>query len=257
VDGIVCAAETRAWHDWLDSVNISWTAWKLDGCTDSSCMFTDRTVPVDGGWTDAQLNGHAPIVIDEMKSNPNAGGGGAGSGGTGSGGKGGNAGSGGSGGTGSSLDLSPKPEGCKLVTSCPTCCETMGVFALDTASLNATDAYVSGFSLGETTATASFDFLAPDEVGSIFFRFTEPQEIGALSVSVGGTGGTFEVALVNNSDNGCIYPISGGILASSPSYCWGLGAGPIGEPADQIEVRVRSLAGGHAVLTVGELEYGP
>ena len=70
VDGIVCEAEARTWHDWLDSNWISWTAWKLDGCTDSSCLFKDRSAPVSGGWTSAMLNGHAPIVIDEMLNGP-------------------------------------------------------------------------------------------------------------------------------------------------------------------------------------------
>jgi len=36
VDGIVCEAEAQAWHDWMDPRGISWTAWKLDGCTDST-----------------------------------------------------------------------------------------------------------------------------------------------------------------------------------------------------------------------------
>ncbi|MGC4093482.1 MAG: glycoside hydrolase family 5 protein [Polyangiaceae bacterium] len=88
VDGLVCEAEARTWHDFLDANLISWTAWKLDGCSDSSCMFKDRAAPVDGGWTAAMLNGHAPIVIDEMTNGPDSGGA-TGSGGAGSGGAGG------------------------------------------------------------------------------------------------------------------------------------------------------------------------
>lgn len=68
LDGTVCEAEAQAWHDWMNQNNISWTAWKLDGCTDSSCYFVDRDVSPSGGWTEADLNGHAPFVIEKMQN---------------------------------------------------------------------------------------------------------------------------------------------------------------------------------------------
>lgn len=63
----VCEAEAQAWHDWMNQNGISWTAWKLDGCNDSSCYFVDRDVSPAGGWTESDLNGHAPFVIEKMR----------------------------------------------------------------------------------------------------------------------------------------------------------------------------------------------
>jgi endoglucanase len=62
----VCEADAQVWHDWLDAQNISWVAWKLDGCKDSSCLFINRDAPADGGWTDEWLNGHAHFVIQHL-----------------------------------------------------------------------------------------------------------------------------------------------------------------------------------------------
>lgn len=63
------------------------------------------------------------------------------------------------------------------------------------------------------------------------------------------------MALVRSAGaDGCIYPISGSSLASVPSVCWGLGAGPYsGLPADQIEVRVRADWSGPGSVSVGSL----
>jgi hypothetical protein len=268
LDGIVCESEAQAWHDWLDATNISWAAWKLDGCTDSSCMFKDQTAPVNGGWTDAMLNGHAPFVIKQMKGGPGSGGSGGaasmgGSGGKNSGGSGVGGAAGGSVGLGGSTGVDPfppDPAGCALViSSCTDCCETSGVYALDTASMDATSELVTAFSVSQSAASAAFSFTASDQVGGIFFKFASPQTIGSLGLSVTGSGGTLEMALVRSGGaDGCIYPISGSTLASIPSDCWGLGAGPYaGLPAEQIEVRVHALASGRASLSVAYVEYGP
>jgi endoglucanase len=64
--GTLCLDEAQLWHDWMNQNKISWTAWKLDDCTDLSCYFKVGA-PVDGGWTDDQLNGHGPFVRDRMK----------------------------------------------------------------------------------------------------------------------------------------------------------------------------------------------
>ncbi len=261
VDGVVCESEARAWHDFLDTANISWTAWKLDGCTDSSCMFKDQTVPADGGWTSAQLNGHAPIVIDEMKNGPGSGSGGAGGSGgaSGQGGATARGGSTGAGGSTSTDPFPPNPAGCALVTSCTGCCATTGVYALDWNSKDATSSYVTAFSASATSASADFEFLTFDEIGGIFFQLANPEEIGRMGVSVTGSGGSYEMALVSaGGANGCIYPIVGSSLSSVPDTCWGLGAGPYyGSPVEQIEVRLRSYGGGPATLTVVGLTYGP
>jgi endoglucanase len=61
LDGIVCENEAQSWHEWMNGNKVSWTAWKLDGCTDSSCLFRAGT-PIDGGWTDEWLQGHGAFV---------------------------------------------------------------------------------------------------------------------------------------------------------------------------------------------------
>ncbi|MET0793124.1 MAG: hypothetical protein ABW061_16510 [Polyangiaceae bacterium] len=164
---------------------------------------------------------------------------------------------GGSGGSGNVFP--PDPAGCARVTTCPTCCETAGVFALDSLALDATSRYVTAFDVTASAVTAEFAFATSDEVGAIFFHFSTPQDIGALSISGVATGGAFEIALVRSAgQDGCIYPVVAGELASIPASCWGLGAGPYAAlPADQIEVRVRSLGSGRAALNVSSVQYGP
>lgn len=181
----------------------------------------------------------------------------SGSGGAAGGGKGGSSPAGGV--AGSSETFPPEPAGCALVSTCPSCCETTGVFALDSLDMDATKRYVTAFDVTASAATAEFDFASAGEVGAIFFRFSTPQNIGALSISGLGTGGTLEIALVRASGkDGCIYPVLGGSLSSTPSTCWGLGAGPYAAlPADQIEVRVRSVSSGRAAINVSSVQYGP
>lgn len=62
----VCADEAQAWHDFLDARSIGWAAWKLDGCGDSSCLFSSDSAPREGGWTSQWLNGHAQFVVDRL-----------------------------------------------------------------------------------------------------------------------------------------------------------------------------------------------
>jgi hypothetical protein len=169
------------------------------------------------------------------------------------------AGNGGSGGT-PPIDLfPPNPAGCALVTSCATCCETVGVYALDALAQNATNQYVVAFSASATAATAEYALPSSDAIGAIFFRFTSPQNIGSLTILGQGAGGSLEVALVRaNGKDGCIYPIVGGSLSPAPDACWGLGAGPYAVlPADQLEVRVRAGLPGSAALNITGVAFGP
>jgi len=46
--------EANSWFDFMAANGISGAAWKLDQCTDSSCILAS-TAPVDGPWTDDQL----------------------------------------------------------------------------------------------------------------------------------------------------------------------------------------------------------
>jgi hypothetical protein len=163
-----------------------------------------------------------------------------------------------SGGAGSG-GADPNLIGCALVTTCPHCCDTTGVFALDALANDETALYVTDFKVTAGSASASFDLPETDDVGAIFFHFSSPQNIGSLSITGAGTGGTLEIALVRgNGTDGCIYPVVGGALSATPNACWGLGAGPYAVlPADQIEVRVRSTSAGPAALNVTNVAFGP
>jgi endoglucanase len=62
-DNDVCEPETNVWFAWMAQHNISGAAWKLDQCTDSSCILT-ADAPLDGPWTDNYLTtdtGGTPI----------------------------------------------------------------------------------------------------------------------------------------------------------------------------------------------------
>jgi hypothetical protein len=254
---------------------------KRDGsCDDGLSCFASLCLDLGGGFAGATSlpGGAGEGSVDEAgapssggdasgagtagASGSSAGSGGSaistgGSGGAAGGGKGGSSGGGGSG--GNSETFPPNPAGCALVSTCPSCCETTGVFALDSLDIDATKRYVTAFDVTASAATAEFDFASSGEVGAIFFRFSSPQDIGALSISGLGTGGALEIALVRaNGKDGCIYPVLGGTLSSTPSTCWGLGAGPYAAlPADQIEVRVRSVSSGRAAINVSSVQYGP
>jgi len=251
--------------------------YRNDTCDDGLSCFASLCLdlgaqagaPSLGQGGDAAPAGGAP---DDMPQGAkNTGGSGSGSGGAGAGpgvggtvafgGSNGVAGKAGSGAGGSSSveAFPPNPLGCALVTTCPTCCETTGVYALDALANDATARYVTGFTVSATSALAEFDFAAADQIGAIFFHFATPQDIGSLGISGVGTGGSLEIALVRaQGKDGCIYPVIGGSLSPTPDTCWGLGAGPYALlPADQIEVRVRALQAGRAALSVTGVDYGP
>jgi hypothetical protein len=212
-------------------------------------------VPSEGGADGQPEEGGAASGGSFTGGGMNPGGGGSFS----TGGSSGSAGAAGTGGT-PPVDLfPPNPAGCALVTSCATCCETVGVYALDALALNATNQYVKAFSASATAATAEYQLASGDAIGAIFFRFTSPQSIGSLQILGQGTGGSLEVALVRaNGKDGCIYPVVAGSLSPAPDTCWGLGAGPYAVlPADQIEVRVRASLPGPAALNITGVAFGP
>lgn len=63
-DNNICEPETNVWFDWMAQNNISGVSWKLDQCTDSSCILT-AAAPVDGPWTDNDLtndSGGTPVT---------------------------------------------------------------------------------------------------------------------------------------------------------------------------------------------------
>jgi len=70
-----CYGSADAWHAWMNANQISWAAWKLDDCdyeidhygvADTSCLLA-QGAPLDGGWTDQWLNGHAQYVASKLR----------------------------------------------------------------------------------------------------------------------------------------------------------------------------------------------
>lgn len=53
----VCPDEANLWFDWMAKNNISGVAWKLDTCSDASCILTGKA-PMGGPWTDDVLTSH-------------------------------------------------------------------------------------------------------------------------------------------------------------------------------------------------------
>jgi endoglucanase len=64
-DRVVCEPQADEWHTWMRLHLVSWTAWKLDGCPDSSCLLRPGA-PLEGGWTDEWLQGHGPYVREKL-----------------------------------------------------------------------------------------------------------------------------------------------------------------------------------------------
>ena len=80
-DNDVCEPETNVWFAWMAQNDISGASWKLDQCSDSSCILT-ADAPVDGPWTDNYLTqdtggtpidggekggGHGQFVVNWMR----------------------------------------------------------------------------------------------------------------------------------------------------------------------------------------------
>jgi len=61
----VCEDEAALWFAWLDEHRVSWAAWKLDGCAESSCLLRTGTRPA-GPFGDEQLQGHGFFVRDRL-----------------------------------------------------------------------------------------------------------------------------------------------------------------------------------------------
>jgi endoglucanase len=67
-DETVCDEEADRWHAFMDEHRISWAAWKLDNCTDTSCLLSS-SAPRHGGWEN-YLQGHGPYVVDKLLAPP-------------------------------------------------------------------------------------------------------------------------------------------------------------------------------------------
>ncbi len=65
LDGVVCTAEAEGFLEWMEASSIGWAAWKLDDEQDATSLLAAGT-PAFGGWSEAQLHGHAPLVREWM-----------------------------------------------------------------------------------------------------------------------------------------------------------------------------------------------
>jgi endoglucanase len=73
-DPFVCEDEARAWFSWMADHHVSGASWKLDQCTDTSCILT-ANAPVDGPWTDNFLTSDANATTVDGGVRPPSGGG--------------------------------------------------------------------------------------------------------------------------------------------------------------------------------------
>jgi endoglucanase len=78
----VCRDETNLWFDWMAQNNVSGVAWKLDRCSDTSCIL-NASASVNGPWTDDALSsdvsntvvapgetqgsGHGVFIVDWLR----------------------------------------------------------------------------------------------------------------------------------------------------------------------------------------------
>jgi endoglucanase len=60
-DNYICEYDSNTWFTWIATHNLSAVAWKLEQCTDSSCILAS-SAPVDGPWPDNQLSSDANSV---------------------------------------------------------------------------------------------------------------------------------------------------------------------------------------------------
>jgi endoglucanase len=62
----VCSDESDLWQDWMNTNHISWAAWKLDDCSDTSCLLNSGTRP-GSDWS-GSLHGHGAHVVEKLKA---------------------------------------------------------------------------------------------------------------------------------------------------------------------------------------------
>jgi endoglucanase len=63
--GRLCEDEAQEWMDWIDDNRLSWAAWRMQACTDISCIFAPGA-KYDGEWTSDDLNGHGAFVVENL-----------------------------------------------------------------------------------------------------------------------------------------------------------------------------------------------
>jgi len=63
--GRFCEDEGREWMEWIDENHLSWAAWRLQACSEISCILAPGS-RYAGDWTDADLNGHGAFVVENL-----------------------------------------------------------------------------------------------------------------------------------------------------------------------------------------------
>ncbi len=63
----LCVEEADAWHSWMNDNGVSWLAWKLDDCEDSTCYFTPGTA-AGATFSEDQLTEHGAYVRAKMSA---------------------------------------------------------------------------------------------------------------------------------------------------------------------------------------------
>lgn len=270
VDGIVCEPEAAAWHDWMDANDIGWAAWKLDGCTDATCYFRDRDVPVGGDWTADQLNGHVSFVIERMRRpaagsqpsptpspnpSPNPSPACQPSGSCAAG-------------NGMDCDegqlVSRDCSACALLACGTSCCDQIAHFgATSQPTFSIQPELVSSFSANEDVAELrmAFNFSggAAEQVGAIVFALDRTYSIDPANflAFADASGGSIQVSL-ENGDAGCVYEtylVDDFVIAldTVSRVCWG--SFTTSSPVSQINVRVAGYSSGSALLQVAYVSW--
>lgn len=267
LDGIVCEADAAAWHDWMDDNTISWAAWKLDGCTDTTCFFKDRSVSTDGGWTSSDLNGHAPFVIermqrenpgsvdpepDPMEPDPNAGCTPSGSCADGNG-----------------MDcvegdlMERDCSACSLLACGVSCCDSVGYFgATSQPAFVVNMDLITSFEGTSDSATleTAFDFsgTATEQVGVIAFKLNGSYEIDPTVLTVGASAtGPVQVSLESSEgEAGCLYTtydLGGYLILDGQVTCWGQFT--TYSPVEQINARLVGTSSSAESMTITYLSW--
>jgi hypothetical protein len=167
--------------------------------------------------------------------------GGSSAGGTGAGGA----------GTGGSTGLEPSALPCALFSTCPSCCVSVGVFAIDLEGNDYTSEYVTSWNPSASSASATFSFRSAGDVGVIYFGLASLMTFSDVVITRSLSGGSLEMALARDAGaTGCVYVHDG--VGWLNDGCWGTGTT---SSWDQVEVRVRAAGPGTASLTVTNVAY--
>jgi hypothetical protein len=220
------------------------------GSPGSSAEGGSGNEPSSGGTTSGGTDpGGAPSSGGASGGSGGASGGSGGAGGSSA--NGGSAASGGTAGTPSD-PFPPSTSACALLSTCPTCCREVGVFALGNSSIgeDLTSVLVESFTATPDLARATFSFTEAGQIGAIYVALSSLTSFAELSITSSVSSGGYEMALSRESGaSGCVYAYLN--PGWSRTGCWGTSS----STWDQIEIRVRSIGAGTSELSVTNVAY--